>query len=497
MNYIPLCPKCLKLPLIIKINEKNPNIIYAQCNTKCNKEEEIDLNKCSPLSEEEILNAFQCIKHRDSSFAFFCKECRAHLCKQCQEEHDKSHKVIEIGKEIVPSNILSQIDNARNYLNVELKRIKDEYIKQIEDSYIKCARNNNAILNYLNTICSFYEMGFPNYHIKNLFDKYTFITNDTVNRDNLIEFFNTYSVLKEEVSDEIKLLNSINEMKTIQTNLSNINSVILLKDGRIAVANDKMIKLYNSQNETYELTIEDKNGTIYDLIQMDDGQLLTSSENYSIKVWIKTGFSFRMKKKIEGAHSKKINKLLLLNDSTIASCSDDSNIKIWNDSFPSTKPLLTFYNGDNEDITSIIQLKNGNIIISASYIKKLLKVWNIEKKELIQVVEKIECWSKHSMIEISNKLLIGGERHLTILNLNNFQIENTLSSINGFIRSISSITDDTVILGIGKKELTLYKVNEKKYAKKLNQEVNNIVMLKKNTFITTSINNTITIWNYS
>ena len=59
------------------------------------------------------------------------------------------------------------------------------------------------------------------------------------------------------------------------------------------------------------------------------------------------------------------------------------------------------------------------------------------------------------MIEISNKLLIGGERHLTILNLNNFQIENTLSSINGFIRSISSITDDTVILGIGKKELTL------------------------------------------
>lgn len=101
------------------------------------------------------------------------------------------------------------------------------------------------------------------------------------------------------------------------------------------------------------------------------------------------------------------------------------------------------------------------------------------------------------MIEISNKLLIGGERHLTILNLNNFQIENTLSSINGFIRSISSITDDTVILGIGKKELTLYKVNEKKYAKKLNQEVNNIVMLKKNTFITTSINNTITIWNYS
>ena len=38
---------------------------------------------------------------------------------------------------------------------------------------------------------------------------------------------------------------------------------------------------------------------------------------------------------------------------------------------------------------------------------------------------------------------------------------------------------------------------EKKYAKKLNQEVNNIVMLKKNTFITTSINNTITIWNYS
>lgn len=495
MNYIPLCPKCSKLPMIIKLHEKNPNIINTQCDTKCNNEEEIDLTRCSSLSEEEILNAFQCMKH-DSSFSFFCKECRTHLCKRCQEEHDKNHKVIEIGKEIVPTNVVSQIDNVRNYLNVELKRIKDEYIKQIEDSYIKCVRNNNAILNYLNTICSFYEMGFPNYHIKNLLDKYTFITNDTINRDNLIEFFNSYSVLKEEVSDEIKLLNSIKEMRTIQTNLSNINSVVLLKDGRIAVANDKMIKLYNSQNDTYELTIEDKNGTIYDLIQMDNGQLLTSSEHYSLKVWIKTGFSFRMRKKIEGAHSKKINKLLLLNDSTIASCSDDSNIKIWNDSFPSTKPLLILYNDDNEDITSIIQLKNSNII-SASYVKKLLKVWNIEKKELIRVVDKIECWGKHSMIEVSNKLLIGGEKQLTILNLNNYQIENTLGSINGFIRSISSITDDTVLLGIGQKELILYRLNEKKYEKKTNQLVNNIVMVKKNTFITTSLNNTITIWNYS
>ena len=204
MNYIPLCRKCSKLPLVTKINENNPNIIYTQCDTKCNNEQEINLTKCSSLSEEAILHAFQCKKHGESSFSSFCKECRVHLCKRCKDEHDTSHKIVGIDKEIIPSCVLSQIDNAKYYINVELKKIKDDYIKKIEDAYQNCIKNNNALLNMLSTLCSFYEMGFPNYHIKYIFSKYYLCTNDTINEDNLVNFFKKYSIIKEEVSKENK-----------------------------------------------------------------------------------------------------------------------------------------------------------------------------------------------------------------------------------------------------------------------------------------------------
>ena len=92
-------------------------------------------------------------------------------------------------------------------------------------------------------------------------------------------------------------LNGYFYVQTLSGHLSDINDLILLKDGRVASSSkDRTIRIWKSfikeeknnqkvmQFQIDEILSEFKHG-IYGIIQLNDGRLFSSSSEFSLGVW--------------------------------------------------------------------------------------------------------------------------------------------------------------------------------------------------------------------
>ncbi len=99
----------------------------------------------------------------------------------------------------------------------------------------------------------------------------------------------------------------------------------------ISVSKDESIGIYNNIHFTQLQKIPNAHnkGIAYVSIK-DDFNLITSSADCDIKIWIKKmNFEFELFHKIENAHSDKICKIIYCENDNIISCSKDRTIKIW------------------------------------------------------------------------------------------------------------------------------------------------------------------------
>ena len=58
---------------------------------------------------------------------------------------------------------------------------------------------------------------------------------------------------------------------------SNDAKILVLKDGRLLIYYDKMINIYNLNNNNLDIIFNNENFSINNVIQMDDGHLIVSS----------------------------------------------------------------------------------------------------------------------------------------------------------------------------------------------------------------------------
>ena len=72
---------------------------------------------------------------------------------------------------------------------------------------------------------------------------------------------------------------SVNEMKRLSRTeiYSNDAKILVLKDGRLLIYYDKMINIYNLNNNNLDIIFNNENFSINNVIQMDDGHLIVSS----------------------------------------------------------------------------------------------------------------------------------------------------------------------------------------------------------------------------
>ena len=294
----------------------------------------------------------------------------------------------------------------------------------------------------------------------------------------------------------------IHNINSIYEHEESVNSLLILSDGRLAsCSRDKTIKIFCINNNYHcDITIEGHTDNVYYISQLDNNKLISCSFDNSIKIWSITQSSYTCDFTINNAHSHSIWKVIPLTNNRIASCSSDKTIKIWNSNHPYNL-IKTLY-GHSKDVTSIIQLKDKDILISGSNRKSTLRKWNLLTYQCITIMTDFYCYCSNGLLQIdNNRIIVGGRGVITIVNIFNDIIEQEIQNSElDIVSSFLQLRDGNILSGCSDGAIYLYniKFNTLLYSddKIHNSYVTCLLKLNDYKFISCSRDNTIKIWEY-
>ena len=359
-------------------------------------------------------------------------------------------------------------------------------------------------------------------------DKIDATTNNIKNKfKNLLDiFFKT----DDKKDNNFKIYKS-KKIKTIPHNTGVIDKIILLKDRRLAFAiyeypeNLNSILIYNTDNDSIDLKIDNLDSRVKDLMQTKNGNIIASLTLGFILVIKLTSTSYEIIQIIK-AHDETVEKTIETKDGRLISCAEDKKIKIWKcnnnqyilDNILSLKKSKKTLKKEAEDrkfsyccilreinkydefysIDDIIELKN-NIIVSISYGRGPIIFWNIKELEIICQNKEINFDSIYKLKKLSNKLfIIGGRSYLYLFSSLNYKLISIIN-IDSNCESICCLSDGSILTGHEDGKIRQYNlinnefnfIGEKQYH---NYSITDIIQLKKDLVISRSFDKIIIIY---
>ena len=108
--------------------------------------------------------------------------------------------------------------------------------------------------------------------------------NNSTDANIVISYFKNYSIIKQK-SKKINL-NAFKNTKIIKGHTKSVNSLLLLKDNRIAsCSSDKTLRIFNpSKNYICDELLERHRDNVTSPCQLDDGTIVSTSKDRSIKI---------------------------------------------------------------------------------------------------------------------------------------------------------------------------------------------------------------------
>jgi WD40 repeat protein len=137
------------------------------------------------------------------------------------------------------------------------------------------------------------------------------------------------------------LVNSIDQKPTA------INSMIVLKNGLVVGCfGDGSVKSWNASNTRNTVFSYNTGSTCNSIIEMPNGNLVYGGNDGKVKI-ITTSNPSQLIKEFDTATTPiRINVLLLLPDLTVATGSNDGNVRVWDVLSTKTQQLLRTYEGN-------------------------------------------------------------------------------------------------------------------------------------------------------
>lgn len=459
-----ICDKCQHIPLITIINT-DPLVLHLKCNF-CDFQKEISLKKI--ILKEPMIELSS--ENNNTSFNNFDLE-----------------------------KVINNTNEMKKFLNIEFPQIKNNFITRlkeqiqfVEESFAKAKKVNDNILSFisllfqmysktdLNTITNIINNTQFNLYIKQL-DKTEFSFEQVIGyyKKSLII---TLSKVPKEISNPDKI-------KVISTHTQPVYSLCLLKDGRLASSSfDKTIMVHNIHSNKCEMIIKGHELFVYYIIQNTNGNLVSCSGDKTIKIWEISSSSKYTCIGTLRKHTKWVEKVIQLRKSlNFASCSADKTIIIWNHR-PPYIPLKVL-TGHTSIIHSLFEIRDKNCFVSGGR-DFTLRFWSSENYECEKILYDIFCSNKDSIIEIDEKLFIGGTNIINIVDLITFQVilkinQDDIGGVNCFLK----LNEQTVLYGCGKGMLCYLDIKEGKcFIKKENVHDGSIYAAIKinDNFITTA-----------
>ena len=181
-----------------------------------------------------------------------------------------------------------------------------------------------------------------------------------------------YSYNKTFLIWDLKISNGEQLKKIIQTNES-FQCLTVLKNDDLAIGqngNNFDIVIRNSQNGNIIRKLVGHKNIVYQIIELENGNLVSCSHDLTVKIWNITDGS--VLKSI--SHTRSVYSIAFLKNGYLASGLMDGTINIWN---LETNHLIRNLNGHSTAICrdNCLQVLDNGDLLSGSY-DRSLKVWN-------------------------------------------------------------------------------------------------------------------------
>ena len=286
------------------------------------------------------------------------------------------------------------------------------------------------------------------------------------------------------------MLDDLKCEKTINDHTLIVNSLIRLRDNRIAsCSDDKTIRIYNPSNDfCCEKVITRNSYDIKSFCQLENGTFASASIDGSI---IFEDY------KINKAHTDWINKIISLPKNRIASCSTDKTIKIWKIDYPYSNIAVLF--GHKEKVISLLYIKERDVMISGAS-DGTLRLWNMSTYQCESVIKGIQCCYMNSIYQYDrDTILVGGEKCIFIVSVLKCKIEKKIEDkeIGNVFSFVSLRYDKTVLFGGDSNKIGILYINTGNFIMvKTKEKIGTIDLLYIDNETFVSSENKIKIWKY-
>ena len=481
------------------------------CN-KCNNyhSEIFENHKTINLKDEKeiFINACQKENHFDK-LEFYCKDHNTLCCLGCVskikeggygQHHDcdvyhitkiKDEKRNKLKDNI---NILEGLSNQIEKSINEMKVIFEEINKSKEDLKLKVQEIFTKIRNAKEDLIKESER-LPN-KIKKSIDKGKIIEkewdennlssliNDCINIENSIKEINKindnikksksnkdtkiiYNIDEEQIDillNKIKNFGNITleednlyynykiEIKNPIHKLTNHTNIVLclciLNDGRlISGSEDYSIIIYDKNTYQPDLIIKEHNYYILCLIQLSSGILASSSCDKTIKLFNINGKKYEVLQTLN-YHNKDVYKIIETKNKALISCSHDSSIIFYlkdNNEYKKDYQIST-----NGPCYTIIQTKDNEICYLED--KKRICFYDIfERKKInasISIADNYDNWRLWFIMIKKNLLLVPGKNKISIINTDEYNLVRTIEVPNSdLITGVCLLNKDMLLTG--------------------------------------------------
>ena len=318
-----------------------------------------------------------------------CLDCCEHLCKKCKSNPNNTHfKHNIMNNEKVSRVLKAEINNIplkfktkdlfEHNWNVICKKIKDSSQETFNETINKIEELTKALTDFKKEYETKYKIELTKI-VKTLkvlklfyFDYYFEKEEAPKGRDlDSLRYVNSINseLLNLEMSKDVTYIQKINDAKIILDNLKSNNNINFTTKFIYA-------KLKNNYNYEYEIKpAHDK--FITSIFELKDDKLLTTSIDYSMKIWDEKDSTYVNSKTISKRCGCIISALQLDDDKILTSNNSNNAIYMWapnpNDGY-AIEQSLTLH---SKPVVCMTKLKNGNLVTSG--MDNLLIVW--QKKD--------------------------------------------------------------------------------------------------------------------
>ena len=214
-----------------------------------------------------------------------------------------------------------------------------------------------------------------------------------------------------------------NPIHKLTNHIGCIYCLCVLNDGRlVSGSNDKSIIIYNKNTYQPDIIIKEHNSSVLSVTQLSSGELASCSSDKTIKLYSIKGVQYQLKQTLN-YHKSTVYKVIELKNKVLASCSGDKSIIFYlkdNNELKKNNQIST-----NGTCTSIIQTKDNEICYSELNNSAICfyDIFEKKNKATISNISKGNNNYREWFILIGKDLLlIPGDNQLSIINTNVYKL---------------------------------------------------------------------------